>query len=112
MESIDPRTRFLYTPHTVTFLLLGAPLPAPLPAASAAAGQLGGALLARHPPSTPCYMLPAGLAALIYVAHPFHPEPRPADAEAAAAVGYLNAKTGIWAIILVFLGERPLAGQW
>lgn len=25
MESIDPRTRFLYTPHTVTFLLLGAP---------------------------------------------------------------------------------------
>lgn len=29
MESIDPRTRFLYTPHTVTFLLLGAPLGVP-----------------------------------------------------------------------------------
>ena len=49
MESIDPRTRFLYTPHTVTFLLLGAPPPVPPPCASAAAGQLGGAPLARHP---------------------------------------------------------------
>ncbi|PRW57106.1 Phosphatidylserine synthase 2 isoform A [Chlorella sorokiniana] len=73
MESIDPRTRFLYTPHTVTFLLLG-------------------------------------LAVLIYVAHPFHPDPRPADPEAAAAVGYLNAKTGIWAIILVFLGYSVVQG--
>lgn len=53
---------------------------------------------------------PPGLAALIYIAHPFHPDPRPADPAAAAAVGYANAKTGVWAVILVFLGEAR--GSW
>lgn len=46
----------------------------------------------------------AGLLALVVVSRPFSPEPEPADASAAEAVRYSNAKAGIWAAVLVFLG--------
>lgn len=72
-DRLDPSTRFLYTPHTVTFLVLG-------------------------------------LLALVYFSHPFSPDRRPADPSAGAALGYSNAKMGIWAMVLVYLGYSVVQG--
>ena len=40
----------------------------------------------------------------MYYSHPFHPDRQPADPAAAAEVSYDNAKAGIRALILCYLG--------
>lgn len=72
-QDYDPTTKFLYVPHTVTFLLLG-------------------------------------LVAVAYFSHPLNPERRPVDPVVAADNAYSNAKTGIWALVLVFLGYSIVQG--
>lgn len=51
---------------------------------------------------------------MTYFSHTFNPEPRPADPQQAGAAAYASAKAGIWAIVLVYLGEpatHPSAGR-
>lgn len=52
----------------------------------------------------------AGLVALAYVSHPFDPPRRPSDPALAERLAYTNAKNGIWALILVFLGYSAVQG--
>ena len=61
----------------------------------------------------PCHVIAAcraGLLALIYFSRVAAPDRRPADADAGAELAYSNAKTGIWAMVLVFLGACQ--GRW
>ena len=51
----------------------------------------------------------AGLAALIYFSKVFNPDRTPADPQAAAAQQYSNAKTGVWALIVVYLGAAAVS---
>lgn len=107
-DRLDPSTRFLYTPHTVTFLVLGGcptsmlsfskTVPAPIARVSCCRRRH------RLPPRFPSPPPPTGLLALVYFSHPFSPDRRPADPSAGAALGYSNAKMGIWAMVLVYLG--------
>ena len=52
----------------------------------------------------------AGLLAVAYFSHPLNPDRRPSDPTAAAENAYSNAKTGIWALVLVFLGYSVVQG--
>ena len=52
----------------------------------------------------------AGLIALSYFSHPLNAERRSADPTVAAENAYTNAKTGVWAFILVFLGYSVVQG--
>ena len=106
-DDLDPATRFMFVPHTVTFLLLGGWVGRWLPLAqlhpllhSIAAGRRQDVIV-MHPAMHPHA---AGLVALVYFSHPLAPAPRPGDAETAAAVAYSNAKMGVWAMVLVYLG--------
>lgn len=50
--------------------------------------------------------MPSGVAAVIYFSRAFDPIPRPANAKLAAQLASVNAKTGVWAVVLAFLGMR------
>lgn len=92
---IDSATRWLYTPHTIAFLFIGLQAEG---LSSATPSSLPEQALITPP------AIDAGLLALIWVARPFNPEPRPADPAAAQAQAYDHARTGIWAMVLVYLG--------
>lgn len=47
----------------------------------------------------------AGLLGLVYYSQPFSPPDRPTDPALAAEVAYSNAKAGVTALVLVFLGK-------
>ncbi|KAL4540689.1 hypothetical protein Ndes2526B_g07525 [Nannochloris sp. 'desiccata'] len=60
-------------------------------------------------PHTVTFLL-AGLVALAYFSHPLNPPQRPENPVDAAQTAYFNAKTGIWALVLVFLGYSVVQG--
>ena len=101
LEKIDPSTKFLFTPHTVTGLLLGDAF-SDLPAYSAASTFT---TLWRGLAVPSNRSVIAGVLVLVYYSRALDPPGKTVDPLQAHQAAYYNIKHGITAVCLVFLGE-------
>lgn len=106
LRNIDPATRFLYTPKTVSALLIGTVI-----------SLCRAEFLCR--PNASCRVHAtldshnfAGLGTIVYLSRAFNPPPHPTDELEAARNGNRNAKFGLGAAALSYLCKifvlRPL----
>ena len=99
LEVIDPATKFLYTPHTVTGLLLGKTY-----SYTGLFSQT--AWLPRGLSTSMKVRKSAGILLLVYYSRALNPPAKTADPLQAHQAAYYNLKHGITAACFVFLGAH------
>ena len=99
LGDLDPTTRFLYTPHTVTGLVAGQ--------RSVASSLIRRGKQGFCSPAEGCVRRSAGVVVLIYFSRALNPPVQAIAPAEAQHIAYSHVKHGITAACLVFLGAYP-----
>lgn len=101
LRDIDPATRFLYTPKTVSVLVIGAccwaqqQLVRHFPCVSSTVQQCV--------QQSVCAFRCAGVCTLVFLSGALNPTPRPDNPQDADKTGYYNKKAGLAAVAATYL---------
>ena len=114
--NIDPATRWLYTPHTISALFVGMRvLPATASDFTCSSGMRTGVRMhtcelfdRRRSVDCDLSAFHAGLVATVYLSGAFNPPPEPANELEAAKTANDNAKWGLAAAALLYLCKLPV----
>ena len=105
LRDIDPATRFLYTPKTISVLLVGGyDRLCPIAYVKLVHIGNGSCAVAAYPTTRNIRnLLTAGVCTLVYLSGAFNPSPRPDDQNEAAKFGSYNKKAGLVAAAATYL---------